>query len=598
MDEHSARDEVMRQWVRQPPVGPNMQYLRDAEWEAAGHLVGRRGDVLDVASEARVTDSLDGETLTRIDFSQGASQRAADILEDVVDRFETTTPSNPRLPFDDDAFDAAVSIGPYDWKFLDVETLTTELNRVVDSAGRVVVSVPTPRSPYAANGKSRYYEPAELRAVFAPDWRFEDSELIFQYPRTLHTTINRLPPPAQRAFVSIADTLSDLLTAAELWNVASYLVVSATPIGYEAALRSAMESLFRPTSEDGFWDEAAGTFIRALRYRMDEGRPVWSPDDSTEWRYAPFALVGILRWRTSGLGESTYDDQLREALDYFATRVTEDGCRQEMPSYGLGPLIGALALASTVFEDREYRSLARDLYAESADGFEFSHPEDTLYLYGWSYLYEVAPEATLLEDIRDGAWQVNERLSSEGLFSFAEGPTRRHQNQMYVLWALCRAIAVTGATGYLDNAERVLTYTVENRMRDDGAFIWEDVPPKTRLAGALDKQLSGRPPYWEYLYECHQTFFVNAVAHYYEAGGETDFDAAVGKAMAWIFGDNELGVDLVDVAGIGVPMRHLTTDGNLAEPYFVNGVRDQRYKGTYEVGSYVMALTHLLDGTI
>ncbi|MFC6726487.1 methyltransferase, partial [Halobium palmae] len=90
------------------------------------------------------------------------------------------------------------------------------------------------------------------------------------------------------------------------------------------------------------------------------------------------------------------------------------------------------------------------------------------------------------------------------------------------------------------------------------------------------------------LFECHQTFFVNAVAHYARAGGERDFSPAALRAMSWIYGGNDLDADLVERSGIGVPMRFVTTDGRLSAP-------EQNFKGVYEVGSYVEALTHLLD---
>lgn len=598
MDDSNARDAVMRQWVRQPPVAPNMQYLRDAEWAAARRLVGECEAVLDVASESRVTRSLNSERVTRVDFSPSANRRARDLLGDVVDQFETTTPSDPELPFPDAEFDAVVSIGPFDWKFLDVEAVTAEAHRVLDGNGRLVVSVPTPRSPYAVNGKNRFYTPSEAKSLLSPDWCLDGYDLIFQYPPPLHGFINRLPPPFQEPFVSVARHLSEQFTARDQWERASYLVVSAKPLEFEHHLDTALECLFRPTPANGFWDTDQGKLVRALRYRMVDGEPEWSPEDSNEWRYAPFALAGVLQWRDSALGHSRYDDQIHRVLEYFAERLDDGKTREEMPSYGLGPLIAAFAIAGTVFDRSAFRRVARDQYEYTKERFDFTHAEDSLLLYGWSYLYETAPDEDLLADIQDAMWIINERLTSDGLLVFDNGTTRRHQNQMYALWGLCRAITVTGARGYLDSVERVLEYTIRNRIRNDGGIVWEDCPLTTRLAGAVDKLLSGRPPYWEYLYECHQTFFVNAVAHYYGAGGEKDYDAIVGKVMTWIYGDNAHGIDLVDRAGNGIPMRHLTTDGRIDEPYFLYGERDQRYKGAYEVGSYIMALTHLLDGTV
>ncbi|MDZ7746921.1 MAG: hypothetical protein U5K28_10590 [Halobacteriales archaeon] len=56
--------------------------------------------------------------------------------------------------------------------------------------------------------------------------------------------------------------------------------------------------------------------------------------------------------------------------------------------------------------------------------------------------------------------------------------------------------------------------------------------------------------------------------------------------MGWLHGNNDLGVDLTDLTGLGVPARHLTTDGRLDAP------REQ-FKGAYEIGAYLFALTEL-----
>jgi hypothetical protein len=58
--------------------------------------------------------------------------------------------------------------------------------------------------------------------------------------------------------------------------------------------------------------------------------------------------------------------------------------------------------------------------------------------------------------------------------------------------------------------------------------------------------------------------------------------------MDWIYSGNILRKDLVEISGIGVPMRMMTIDGDL-------NVRGQMFKGSYEIGSYIMALTHLLE---
>lgn len=586
-----TRDVTLRKWVRQPPASPIIQHLRDEERRRAlAHLDGAR--VLDIASESRVTADIDTESVTRVDFSPDAGEYTREVIGDAVARHQTADPETPMLPFEDNEFDAAISIGPYDWKFLDVERLTAELHRVLAPAGRFVFSVPTPRSPYAVGdwNRNRYYEPEEALALVSPDWQLLDMDLIFQYPYYMHMAINALPERFQEPFVGFAERASDELTERNLRDYASYLLLSVEPMQYQEYLDSALACLFRPVAENGFWDENDEKILRALDYDIvdgdsDENEFSWTPDDRESWRYAPFALMGAMQWRASPLAHGKYDEKIERALAYFAEKIETD--LREMPSYGIGPLICAFALAADVF-DPVHENVARELFEHSRERFDFTHAEDSLLAYGWSYLAARESGTEVCDALSVALSRMNSRLTPEGLFEFDNHTTRRHQNQMYACWGFARAIECTGQTGYLENVERVLNYAIDHRMREDGAFIWEDVSLPRRVRRGTTKRLGFRPPHWNFLYECHQTFFVNAVAHYYRAGGERDYDREVARAMSWIYGDSSRG-NLVELSELGVPMRFLTVDDRLDIP-------DQMYKGSYEIGSYLMALTNLLAG--
>jgi hypothetical protein len=295
-----------------------------------------------------------------------------------------------------------------------------------------------------------------------------------------------------------------------------------------------------------------------------------------------------MQWRSSPLASDKYDDKLRQELEYLTARVGEDDTLAEMPSYGIGPLTAAFSLAAETFDDPNYGRTARHLFDHAVDRFDFTDAEDSLLAYGWSYLYEYEPTDDVRSALEDALWSMNERLTMQHTFRFENVTTRRHQNQMYTVWGLARAIEVLEMPGYLDTLEEVLDFAIDERMREDGAFIWEDVSWRRRRKGDVLAKAGFRPAHWKFLYECHQTFFVNAVSHYYDAGGRKDYDRDVARAMAWIYGENDLGTNLVDESGIGVPMRFLTTSGRM-------DVEDQMFKGAYEVGSYVMALTNLMS---
>ncbi|WP_372911705.1 methyltransferase domain-containing protein, partial [Salinigranum sp.] len=295
----SNREAVLKRWVNQPPDSPIIQHLRDAEREATLDRLGTQSSVLDVASESSLTAALDADDVTRVDFSDEASEYATELLGDDVDEYAVTDPEFPTLPFDDDRFEGAVSVGPLDWKFLDVGSLVDELHRVVGDDGLLVFTVPTPRSPYASDHRNRSYAPTDALGLVSPDWWTRGADQLFQYPMPVHGLINSLPDSMQGPFVDVADELSATLSDRDAWDWASYLVVGATPLDYRSYLDDGLDCLFRPTADRGFWDPDEGKVVRAFWYELDDGTPTtWTLDDRVKWRYAPFALMGAMRWRT------------------------------------------------------------------------------------------------------------------------------------------------------------------------------------------------------------------------------------------------------------------------------------------------------------
>jgi len=349
-----------------------------------------------------------------------------------------------------------------------------------------------------------------------------------------------------------------------------------------AYLRSALDSIFRPVGESGFWDEKDGRVIRRLNFRLSgEGRPVWSLDDTYIYRYAPLAMTGVMNWRSSGLGDDSYDERIRSELAFQTRSLEKEKILRSMTSFGMGPLISVFSMAFQVFGDTAYLNTAKMLHSVSKERFKFVNSEDSHILSGWCRLYRADEDRGLMDDITAALETVIGKQDHDGIFEFSNPATRRHQNQMYTLWGIGQAIGIIGRTEYLRNIEKTLDYTTRVRMLDNGAFIWEDLSVVSKLRKRI---ISRSPDYWEYLYTCHQVFFVNAVYHYYGAGGDHRYDSEVERAIEWIFGSNTLGRDLVEMSGIGVPMRMMTIGGRI-------DVKDQMFKGTYEIGSFISALT-------
>ncbi len=351
---------------------------------------------------------------------------------------------------------------------------------------------------------------------------------------------------------------------------------------YHTYLRSALDAIFRPVGENGFWDEKDGKVVRELNFSLSgEGGPIWSLDDTYIYRYVPLAMMGVMNWRNSRLSDDSYDERIRSELAFQTRSLEKEEILRSMPGIGIGPLISVFSMAFQVFGDSAYLDTAKKLHSVSREKFSFEGSEDSHVLSGWCRLHKADEGSGLIDDITAALETVIGKQDGDGLFEFSNSTTRRHQNQMYTLWGIGQAIGVTGRTEYLRNIERTLDYTVDVRMLENGAFIWEDLSTVSRLK----KRIIGRSPdYWEYLYTCHQAFFVNAVHHYYGAGGDRRYDVEVDRALEWIFGGNTLGRDLVEMSGIGVPMRMMTIGGRI-------DVKGQMFKGTYETGSFISALT-------
>ncbi|MDZ7746920.1 MAG: methyltransferase domain-containing protein [Halobacteriales archaeon] len=509
------RTRLLTEWVDQPSAGPLVQYLRDAERRAALDALDSPTHVLDIASETGVTRALpDDATVTRLDFSPEASARARESLE-TVDAFESTTPETPTLPFGRSRFDAAVCVGPLDWRFLDADRLASEVSRVLTRDGTFAVTAPTPESPYHVGGRYEltYRTPDEFETTLAPHLHPTDQTYIYQPPEKVQWLAGKLPAELQRPVARYAQRRTETCSR----NRASYVVTGASAPGYRPRIDDALDCLLRPVSDHGFFDPETDRFHGRLDYSLtDDDTMAWRAGEGSTRRYGPLALLGVARWRHSSLGDDRHDDRIRRLAVGYERLLDAEG--DELPSYALGPLTGAFALLSMAGFDT--LSPAEDAFARSRDRFSFDHSEDGLLLHGWSYLHDALADPTAVTDaLREGAQAVAARQDPEtGLFAFDNPTTDRHQNQMYVLWGLCRAVEVAAGDGYLENAEAVLDYTLDTRLRDDGALLWLEPGRIEELSVALGR---GEYPQWKLLFACHQSFFAIAAAHYRRAATAT-----------------------------------------------------------------------------
>jgi len=204
-------------------------------------------------------------------------------------------------------------------------------------------------------------------------------------------------------------------------------------------------------------------------------------------------------------------------------------------------------------------------------------------LYGWSFLSGIENDAALKQSLSGALEILIGKQNKLGEFVFKNPGSRKHQNQMYALWGIAKAAQVLKRSDCLPALERTLDAAISRRMLPSGAFVWSNPGAFEKLFKGAAGKLAGVTPHWKMLFECHQTFFANAVLHYYQAGGKKDYNQYISRAMDWIYKNNILGKNLVDESGIGLPARMMAIGGQ-------TDINQQRFKGAYEVGSYIMAL--------
>lgn len=226
-----AGPDLLLRWVQQPANAPvPVLYLRRMEHAAALHLLGTAGRVLDVASEVSVTRRIRAREVARLDFSADAASLAARLLPPGHAASATAEPAAPRLPWPDGTFDAAISVGPYDLKLLDLDALTAEVRRVLRPGGRLIVTLPTPRSPYCTprNRERLIYYPPEAIDARVRAWGMKPARRIgIHQSRTLHRGyVHRIVPRAvQWALCIYPAARSVLMTLTGRGGAASYEVL-------------------------------------------------------------------------------------------------------------------------------------------------------------------------------------------------------------------------------------------------------------------------------------------------------------------------------------------------------------------------------------
>jgi hypothetical protein len=173
--------------------------------------------------------------------------------------------------------------------------------------------------------------------------------------------------------------------------------------------------------------------------------------------------------------------------------------------------------------------------------------------------------------------------------SFQTGDIRAvyHQRMLYVSWGL----ALVSPLFLKEEIKKVVEITIQyiwdhRRDKKDDGFLWHPkfyfVKNIHNIPLPIASIKSSR-----YLFECHQSFFVNAINFYQYFFNNRLFEDYKSRALDWIFGANRLNLNLVEINHIGLPIRLMDNNGNIF-------IKNQMFKGSYEVGNFICALAGFL----
>lgn len=201
------------------------------------------------------------------------------------------------------------------------------------------------------------------------------------------------------------------------------------------------------------------------------------------------------------------------------------------------------------------------------------------------YYKYINNDKEVLNYITDLVEPLLKSQNKKGFFLTGDIRSVYHQRTMYTLWGLAFSSMHTHKNEIKISIEKSIEYVWHNRRdRKDNAFIWHPLfyLIKTKF-GIYSPIIS--PTSANYLFECHQTFFANAVIFYQYLYKTDKYSEYKNLALDWIFGENRVNKNLIEITNLGVPCRILSRKGN----FFI---KRQNFKGSYEVGSYIFSLSN------
>ncbi len=346
---------------------------------------------------------------------------------------------------------------------------------------------------------------------------------------------------------------------------------------YSGYLISSLERLFSDIESPGFWDDKNDKIIESL-YHDEFWNWKFIPGNNN--RYPLFCMGMLLLSREIyGLETLLYDEKIKRFL--LKIKSCEETYSSSELTYGA---LLSLILGEKIYNLKLVTQKTKDLFNESILRLNKSTDnQDYILLIAAYYYHRLYPSDDLVISILKIQKRLLDSLNQKCYFETGDIRASYHQRIMYTLWGLIFTSPFGNSTKVKVFSKRIMSYFYNHRRLKDNAFIWHHPFYLVKYFGIKIPVYNKNPS--TFLFECHQTFYVNAINFYqYIYQDKGAFIKEKQQAMDWLFGKNRRATNLVELTGLSLPCRIMTTDGR----YFVEG---ENYKGSYEIGSYILALS-------
>ncbi|MBF0522330.1 MAG: hypothetical protein HQL24_04650 [Candidatus Omnitrophica bacterium] len=356
-------------------------------------------------------------------------------------------------------------------------------------------------------------------------------------------------------------------------------------INYKNVADQALEVLFNDKNHLGFWDDKRHQLYGKLNHDRAWN---WKPSMEFSDYYGGFCLTMVLLSnRLFQLNIAKHETKIKEYLKHIKTNFTR--FNKDTLTYGAfnALVLGEILGFSNAKEEIEYGiNYLRDSLPRITDN------QDSLALIGLSfYLKEISPDnqtaKALLKNLIENLLKSQNR---QGFFETGDIRAYHHHRIMYPLWGLACASELVYKEEIRVSIEKTIQYVWDNRQdKSYDAFWWHPQAYFVKNRWGIPVPIA-IPFTSQYFYECHQCFFVIAERIYQSFFKSERYAQYSLNALNWIWGKNPLSKNLLDISGIGLPVRVMEANGNLH-------ILGEQFKGSYEMGSFICALAGMQDET-